>query len=69
MITFEDNLNPLGHLFYAGSTMVCRLVSLIQSGPAMGSQIGKHGTLQIVKSRGFKRLEEQHRHHLILYKR
>ncbi|HEY7081341.1 MAG TPA: class I SAM-dependent methyltransferase [Nitrososphaeraceae archaeon] len=52
---FEDNLNSLGRLFYAGSTMICIPASLSQNGPALGSQVGEHGILQVVKSGGFKR--------------
>ena len=52
---FEDNLNPLGRLFYVGSTMVCIPASLSQNGPALGSQVGEHGIPQVVKSGGFKR--------------
>ena len=29
----EDNLNPVGRLFYAASTMVCIPASLSQNGP------------------------------------
>lgn len=39
----EDNLNLLGRLFYAGSTMVCVPASLSQNGPALGAQVGEHG--------------------------
>ena len=52
---FEDNLNLLGRLFYAGSTMVCVPASLSQNGPALGAQIGEPGISQVVKSGGFKR--------------
>jgi hypothetical protein len=51
----EDNLNLLGRLFYAGSTMVCVPASLSQNGPALGAQVGEHGISQLVKSGGFKR--------------
>ena len=51
----EDNLNPLGRLFYAASTTVCIPASLSQNGPALGAQAGEHGISQVVKSGGFKR--------------
>ena len=51
---FEDNLNPLGRLFYAASTMLCVPASLSQNGPALGAQAGEHSILQVVKSGGFK---------------
>ncbi|HYZ51806.1 MAG TPA: class I SAM-dependent methyltransferase, partial [Nitrososphaeraceae archaeon] len=39
----EDNLNPVGRLFYAASTMVCVPASLSQNGPALGAQAGEPG--------------------------
>src|ERR1051325_9925141 len=37
----EDNLNPVGRLFYAASTLVCVPASLSQNGPALGAQAGE----------------------------
>jgi hypothetical protein len=37
----EDNLNPLGRMFYATSTMVCVPASLSQNWPALGAQAGE----------------------------
>ena len=38
----EDNLNPVGRLYYAGSTMVCVPTSLSQEvGAALGAQAGE----------------------------
>ena len=54
----EDNLNPLGRLSYAASTMVCIPASLSQNGPALGALAGEHGISQVVKSGGFRRLRE-----------
>ena len=39
----EDNLNPVGRLMYAASTMVCIPASLSQNGPALGAQAGEPG--------------------------
>jgi SAM-dependent methyltransferase len=50
----EDNLNPIGRLFYAGSTMICVPASLSQNGPALGAQAGEIGISQVVKAGGFK---------------
>ncbi|HEY7573158.1 MAG TPA: hypothetical protein VH796_17490 [Nitrososphaeraceae archaeon] len=66
---FEDNLNPLGWLFYADSTIVRIPAFLSQNSPALGLQVGELGILQIVKSGGFEPLEERRRHLLILYMR
>ena len=51
----EDNLNPIGRLMYAASTMVCIPASLSQNGPALGAQAGEPGISQVVKAGGFKR--------------
>ena len=50
----EDNLNPVGRLFYAASTMVCVPASLSQNGPALGAQAGEPGISKVVKAGGFK---------------
>ncbi|MGB8022937.1 MAG: class I SAM-dependent methyltransferase [Nitrososphaeraceae archaeon] len=50
----EDNLNPIGRLFYAASTMVCIPASLSQNGPALGAQAGEPGISQVIKASGFK---------------
>src|ERR671929_2086225 len=50
----EDNLNPIGRLFYAASTMVCVPASLSQNGPALGAQAGEARISQVVKTSGFK---------------
>jgi SAM-dependent methyltransferase len=50
----EDNLNPIGRLFYAASTMVCIPASLSQNGPALGAQAGEPGMSQVIKASGFK---------------
>jgi SAM-dependent methyltransferase len=51
----EDNLNLLGRLFYAASTMVCIPASLSQNGPALGAQAGEPRISEVVKGGGFKR--------------
>jgi len=50
----EDNLNPLGRMMYAASTMICIPASLSQNGPALGAQAGELGISQVVKAGGFK---------------
>ena len=50
----EDNLNPIGRMFYAGSTMICVPTSLSQNGPALGAQAGEARISQVVKAGGFK---------------
>jgi SAM-dependent methyltransferase len=53
--TVQENLNPLGRLFYAASTMVCIPASLSQNGPALAAQAGEPGISDVVKAGGFNR--------------
>jgi len=50
----EDNLNPLGRMFYAASTMLCVPASLSHNGPALGAQAGEAAISLVVKNCGFK---------------
>ncbi|SRR5581483_3889091 len=49
----EDNLNPIGRVFYSASTMICVPASLDENGPALGAQAGEGRTKEIVTSAGF----------------
>ena len=50
----EDNLHPVGRLFYAASTMICVPTSLAQEeGAALGAQAGEARLSEIIKSGGF----------------
>ena len=50
----EDNLNPVGRLYYAGSTMVCVPTSLAQEvGLALGAQAGEARLRQVITAGGF----------------
>ncbi|MBI2680124.1 MAG: methyltransferase domain-containing protein [Candidatus Solibacter usitatus] len=52
----EDNLNPVGRLFYAASTMVCTGASLSQEvGLALGAQAGEARLREVVTGGGFTR--------------
>jgi Methyltransferase domain len=51
----EDNLNPIGRVFYSTSTLVCVPASLNENGPALGAQAGEERIRDIVKSAGFSR--------------
>jgi hypothetical protein len=51
----EDNLNPIGRMMYAASTMVCVPASLAQNGPALGAQAGEARLCDIALSGGFTR--------------
>lgn len=37
----QENLNPVGRLYYAASTQICVPVSLARHGPALGAQAGE----------------------------
>jgi SAM-dependent methyltransferase len=51
-----DNLNPVGRIYYAASTMVCTPASLSQEvGMALGAQAGESRLREVVKSGGFTR--------------
>jgi SAM-dependent methyltransferase len=50
----EDNLNPVGRMFYAASTMVCVPGSMAFNGPALGAQAGETKISEVVKAGGFK---------------
>jgi SAM-dependent methyltransferase len=53
----EDNLNPVGRLFYAASTMVCTPASLAQEvGLALGAQAGEARLSDVAKKSGFSRV-------------
>ncbi len=51
----EDNLNPVGRVFYAASTMICVPVSLAGRGPALGAQAGEARLRELVTGAGFTR--------------
>lgn len=53
----EDNLNPVGRVFYAGSTMLCTPNSLSQEvGLALGAQAGEARLRQVLNDGGFSRV-------------
>ena len=51
----EDNLNPLGRVFYSVSSVVCVPASLNEDGPGLGAQAGEDVIGQTVKSAGFSK--------------
>jgi SAM-dependent methyltransferase len=48
----EDNLNPVGRVYYGASSMVCVPVSLAKGGPALGAQAGESRLRRIVVEEG-----------------
>lgn len=53
--TLQDNLNPIGRVFYAASTMICVPASLACKGPALGAQAGEARLRKVVTKGGFTR--------------
>ena len=52
----EDNLNPVGRVFYGGSTLVCTPASRDQEvGLALGAQAGEARLREVVIAGGFTR--------------
>lgn len=52
--TVEDNINPVGRLYYAASTAVCTPCSLSQEvGLALGAQAGEHRLTEVLQEAGF----------------
>jgi len=64
----EDNLNPVGRIFYGASTAVCVPASLAHHGPALGAQAGEARLEAIVTKAGFSRFRRatQTRFNLVL---
>jgi SAM-dependent methyltransferase len=53
----EDNLNPVGRIFYAASTMICTPASLAQEvGLGLGAQAGQKRLTEVIKAGGFTRV-------------
>lgn len=51
-----DNLNPVGRIYYAASTMICTPASLSQEvGLALGAQAGESRLREVVTAGGFSR--------------
>ena len=53
----EENLNPVGRLFYGASTVICTPASLAQEvGFALGAQAGEARITEVVRQGGFTRV-------------
>jgi 2-polyprenyl-3-methyl-5-hydroxy-6-metoxy-1,4-benzoquinol methylase len=53
----EDNLNPVGRIFYGGSTMLCTPASLSQEvGLALDAQAGEQRLTEVLGEGGFTRV-------------
>ncbi len=55
--TIQGNLNPVGRVYYAASTMVCTPCSLAQEvGLALGAQAGEKRLREVITEGGFARV-------------
>ena len=55
--SIEENLNPVGRIFYGGSTMLCTPASLSQEvGLALGAQAGEQRLTEVLNNGGFSRV-------------
>lgn len=55
----EDNLNPVGRIFYASSTNICVPTSLNQEvGAALGAQAGEKRLSAVIRQGGFTRVRK-----------
>jgi ubiquinone/menaquinone biosynthesis C-methylase UbiE len=52
----KDNLNPVGRVYYAASTMICVPCSLAGNGPALGAQAGEKKIREVVTQGGFNHI-------------
>ncbi|MGH8139392.1 MAG: class I SAM-dependent methyltransferase [Steroidobacteraceae bacterium] len=48
----EDNLNPVGRVYYGASSLICVPVSLAKQGPALGAQAGERRLREVVVEQG-----------------
>ncbi|MCC6661684.1 MAG: methyltransferase domain-containing protein [Phycisphaerales bacterium] len=51
--TVESNLNPVGRVFSAASTMICVPASMSGGGPALGACAGEKRMSEVIKAGGF----------------
>jgi hypothetical protein len=55
--TLQQNLNPVGRLFYAASTMICLPTSRSQKvGASLGPQAGEAKLREVIRAGGFTRV-------------
>jgi 2-polyprenyl-3-methyl-5-hydroxy-6-metoxy-1,4-benzoquinol methylase len=53
----EDNINPVGRLYYSASTMICVPTSLAQeTGLALGAQAGEARIAEVIRAGGFTKV-------------
>lgn len=56
--SLDENLNPIGRIYYSASTMICVPTSLAQdTGLALGAQAGEKQLAEVIRSGGFDRVQ------------
>lgn len=50
----EDNLNPVGRVYYGASSQICVPASLARNGPALGAQAGEARLREVMETAGFR---------------
>jgi hypothetical protein len=54
----ENNVNPIGSIFYAASTLICVPNSLAFNGPAIGAQAGENRIKDVALKSGFSHFKK-----------
>jgi hypothetical protein len=53
----EDNMNPIGRIYYAASTLICVPTSLAQEvGAGLGAQAGEAKLREVISAGGFSHI-------------
>ncbi|MBV8361568.1 MAG: methyltransferase domain-containing protein, partial [Deltaproteobacteria bacterium] len=53
----EDNINPMGRMMYAASTLYCMTVSLAHGGAGIGALMGEAKARELVSNAGFTQFQ------------
>jgi hypothetical protein len=53
----QDNLNPMGRMMYAASTLYCMTVSLAHNGAGIGALMGQEKARELADAAGFSRFQ------------
>ncbi len=53
----EDNINPMGRMMYAASTLYCMTVSLAHDGAGIGALMGEAKARELARDAGFARFQ------------
>jgi hypothetical protein len=51
-VKLQENLNPVGRVYYGASSLICVPVSLARQGPALGAQAGEKRLREVMVGGG-----------------